>query len=479
MRQPAAPIDIYARVSRKGDKQQRSTDGQVAACCAILAERDLPEGETLVDDGKSAWNPSVVSKDWDRLMARLESGASAGVIVFDLERFARRPADGERLITAAERGLVVLDSDAEFDLTSASGKKSFRDAMAAAAYYSDRLSDRVRRGKRAKAINGQVDNAGPQDRPFGWEPDGITQRPAEVAVIRFLAVHVLHGDAQDALCAHLNRLGITTSQGNPWRPTRLRELLLRQRNVGNIEHCGAVVARLPGDPVLDDDTFRRLAAKYAARRPGRPYTRAYVASGTAVCAVCRLPLTGRPVPRRRAYPDGSVAREYRCYKRPGTAGCGTVWIDQRALDAAVRELAVAVLADPRHAAQVEAAAARHEEEATTLDSLVGEAEAVALAMADRLGRGEKTLAEYDAFMGPHSARLATLRAKREALNGPPARVPAAESHAQWAARWDAAEPAERRAMLAMALRGRVLAVAPGSPSGPDGMTRRVTVADPS
>lgn len=84
-------------------------------------------------------------------MARLESGAAGGVVVYDLERLARRPADGERLITAAERGLLVLDSDQEFDLTSASGKKSFRDGMAAAAYYSDRLSDRVRRGKLARA----------------------------------------------------------------------------------------------------------------------------------------------------------------------------------------------------------------------------------------------------------------------------------------------------------------------------------------
>src|SRR5258706_574977 len=141
----SGPVDIYARVSRKGDKQQRSTSGQVGACRAVLAERELAEGETFVDDGKSAWNPKVTRKDFARLMARLESGASAGVILFDLERFTRQPYEGERLIAAAERGMLVLDSDAEFDLTSASGKKSFRDAMVAAAYYSDRRSDWLRR----------------------------------------------------------------------------------------------------------------------------------------------------------------------------------------------------------------------------------------------------------------------------------------------------------------------------------------------
>ncbi len=472
------PIDIYARVSRKGDKRQQSTSGQVGACRAVLAERELPAGETFIDPGLSAWNPKVTRPDWDALMARLESGASAGVIVFDLERFARRPADGERLIAAAERGLLVLDSDAEFDLCSASGKKAFRDAMNAAAYYSNRLSDRVKRGKAAKARNGQVDRAGWQDRPFGWEPDGITQQPAEVSILREIARRVLAGESQDVIALDLNGRGVTTTQGKPWQATRIRELLLRERNRGNLEHCGVIVAKLPGEPVIDSATFDRLSAKYAARRAGRPYTRTYLASGAAICAVCRLALTGRPVPRRRPYPDGSVAREYRCCKKVGTAACGTVAIDQRALDAATRELAIAILSDPRHAAQVEAAAARHIEEATALDSLIAEAETTALQIGDRLGRGEITLARHDTIMGPLDARLADLRTKREALNGGPAEpLPAAQSRAEWAARWDAAEPAERRTLLAMALRGRILVVGTADPSEPANVARRLSIGD--
>lgn len=471
------PIDIYARLSRKGDKEQRSTSGQVGACRAVLAERGLAAGEVLVDDGKSAWNARVERKDWDRLMARLETGAAAGVIVFDLERFSRQPAEGERLIAAAERGLLVLDSDAEFDLTSASGKKSFRDAMAAAAYYSDRLSDRVKRGKRAKAMNGEVDAAGWQDRPFGWEPDGITVRESEAAILREAAARFLAGESQDKIVDDFNARGITTSQGKPWRRTGLREVLLRERNRGNIEHRGVIVAQLPGEPVIDSATFDRIAAKYAARRPGRPFTRTYLCSGAAVCAACRRPLATRPVPRRRPYPNGEVARQYWCKKYTG--GCGTVHVDQRDLDAAAREQAIEILSDPRHAAQVEAAAAAHAEQAATLDSLIADAEQTALAMADRLGRGEKTLAEYDAVMDPLDARLAGLRAKREALDGAPGPVPAAQSRAGWAARWDNATHDERRTLLRMALRGRVLMVGPAHPADRADVKRRLTLADPS
>jgi hypothetical protein len=56
----------------------------------VLDEQDLPVGEVFIDDGRSAWNPRVVRNDWERLMAMLESGASAEVTVSDMERFTTR-----------------------------------------------------------------------------------------------------------------------------------------------------------------------------------------------------------------------------------------------------------------------------------------------------------------------------------------------------------------------------------------------------
>lgn len=88
-------------------------------------------------------------------MDRLERDVSGGVIVFGLERFSRQPKDGERLIELAANGLVVLDSESEYDLRTANGKKAFRDAMNAAAYHSDRLSTRSARGKKLKAMAGE------------------------------------------------------------------------------------------------------------------------------------------------------------------------------------------------------------------------------------------------------------------------------------------------------------------------------------
>lgn len=78
-------------------------------------------------------------------MTRLESGAAGGVIVFDTARFSQRRIEGERLIFAAQRGLVILDSEGDADLATVNGRKTFHDLLNAAAYESDRLSTRSKR----------------------------------------------------------------------------------------------------------------------------------------------------------------------------------------------------------------------------------------------------------------------------------------------------------------------------------------------
>jgi DNA invertase Pin-like site-specific DNA recombinase len=177
------PLDIYARVSelKRQQKKEPSTEGQVAVCRDRLGDLDLKEGKVLVDLDRSAWNPAVKRPAWDELMDRLEGGISGGAIVFDLERLTRIPKDGERMIDLADRGILILDSESEYDLTTPNGKKSFRDAINAAAYYSDRLSTRVRRGMRRRAMSGQP--LGDSNR-FGFEADRVTVREDEASPSR-------------------------------------------------------------------------------------------------------------------------------------------------------------------------------------------------------------------------------------------------------------------------------------------------------
>jgi DNA invertase Pin-like site-specific DNA recombinase len=391
------------------------------------------------------------------MMLRLEAGQSGGVIVFDLERFTRQPDDGSRLIRAAEaRGLVVLDSDAVFDLTTASGKKSFRDAMAAAAYYSDRLSDRTRRGKRAKAMAGLVDAR----RSFGFADDGVTQIPGEVAILREMAGRLLNGESQRRLMTELEERGVPTLRGARWGYTTLRQLMTRPRNAGVIAHNGEEVARLPGEPVLDADTHARLVALYASRKPGRPPSGKYMLTGILHCGRCGSGMKGRPVSR-------SQRRQYWCGQ------CQHTFVDTGPAEAWAGDWVVRTLADPAHSeavARAEAAFnARHAEISRELRST----EALATTLAERLGRGEIDLPRYDAVTRPLDERLRTLRAALAALSAevteplPHGARTIPERDQQYLdllERWADGTVAEQRSMVLRALAGRRLVVGPGQPA---------------
>jgi site-specific DNA recombinase len=482
------PIDIYARVSqlKRNEKREPSTDGQVSVCRVRLADLGLVEGKVLVDPGRSAWNPAIERPAWDKLMDRLERGVSGGFIVFDLERFTRQPKDGERMIGVAAAGLLVLDSESEYDLRTPNGKKAFRDAVNAAAYYSDRLSTRSARGKKLKAMAGEPNGS---VRPFGFEDDRVTQREDEAAILRELTARFLAGELQDALVAVLNARGIPTAQGRPWTRPALKTLLTRQRNCGRIIYTDpasgltSVVGRLPGAPIVSEEDFDRATAIYAARRRGRPSSPHYLCSSFAVCGQpgCGHILHGRTRNGLKPYPDGLVSRSYWC--NPTAGGCGKTEVDQRALDTAARALVVEILSDTRNTDEIEHAAYEAASEAVQLDIKIAEAEAVAEALTDRLGRGEVTLARYDLVIKPVDERIASLRAGRAALPDP-GPVPGAQqslgtSRAQWRQRWDTADFKGKRDLLKMALRGKHLVIQPaqrgrGSADQAD-IVRRITI----
>ncbi|HEX5349019.1 MAG TPA: recombinase family protein [Pseudonocardiaceae bacterium] len=306
-----------------------------------------------IDGGRSAWNPRVERPRWERLMSRLEAGATGGVVVFDTARFSRRPIEGERLILTAERGLVVLDSEGEYDLTTANGRKTFRDQLNAAAYESDRLSTQVKQGKRVKATRGEPNHSW---RPFGFEQDGAMVREPEAVVLREMVARVLAGENQGHIVIDLNQRGVGTSTGGEWSRDSLKQLLLRARNVGQVVHNGVVVGHLPGQPILDNETWERLNALFASRRRGRPLSDVYLCSGLVYCGHCGHRFTGRPRTWLKPYPDGEVRRQYWCQPRAVRGGCGHITVDQRELERHVGGLVVRILADPRHAEAVEAAA---------------------------------------------------------------------------------------------------------------------------
>lgn len=128
---------------------------------------------------------------------------------------------------------------------------------------------------------------------------------------------------------------------------------------------------------------------------------------------------------------------------------------------------VRILADPRHAEALEAAAKASEDKRRPLLAELSECEHLADELSERLGRREIALQRYDVAIAPLDKRIAELRAELAELaeldSVPTAVVdPAIEaaSREEWTARWNAATVAERRNLIRQALTNRRIVIAP-------------------
>lgn len=466
-------LDIYTRVSRKGDENQISVRGQARHCRVACAEKGAQVGEVLTDDGKSAWNTAVVRPDWEKLMERLEAGLSDGVMIYDLSRFARNHRDALRLAVAADRGALILDSNKEWDLTDPDTRKAFWDLVTANEYFSRLTSKKVKRGKLLRAQDG-LSHGGP--RAFGFESDGMTPREDEAEILREWTTRTLAGETQADLTADAAARGILTTEGIPFTRQTLRKVLTRPRNAGIVEHNGEEVGTVEGDPIIPVEQFRELQRMFSARRRGRPAK--YLCSGQAYsrCGVCGCYLVGRPRDHYRPYPDGAIKREYWCC--PNNGGCGHIFIDQRALDGYVADWVLRTLSDPGHAdavarraAEFSAQRAALEAEASTIEQALDELEdsyAADLPAAIRRGTADRLKARTARARETHRARLAELDTEMAALDAevssprPSRTIPDRDAAwVYWLDRWTSGTVGEQRQILAHALDGRRIVVSPG------------------
>jgi DNA invertase Pin-like site-specific DNA recombinase len=444
-------IDIYCRISQDYDGTLRSVESQEEDCRdAIDEQSDWTAGKAFHDHALSAWNPKVERPQFNQLMTRLESGDSDGVMVYDLTRFTRKPIEGERLLALAKRGVVVASITSEYNLLTADGRKQFRDAMNAAAHESDKISERVARGKRKKARRGKSNASyrgyampGYLPNPEGWEPGEprtpvpADQLAAEREVVREMARRVLAGDTLDGIVRDLNTRGVTTVMGMLWTSVTVRQLLRRPSLTGLVEYKGEIQKgkdgqpmTLDGDPVLDRDTWDALQSHFSARKRGRPAT-TYLLSGLARCGQCGHVLYGRPRVGLAPYDDGEPRRQYWCQPRAHGGGCGKLAIDQRYADAEVGAAVLRRLGDPKHARVVAKQAAAAKAARAVLLADIARLDNDAQDLASKTGTWG--LARVEAAMESIDAQLGKARAKLAAIDGPDAQpMPASDVTERWA-----------------------------------------------
>jgi site-specific DNA recombinase len=358
----------------RGAGVDRQRDAVTALCLAVSAGRTpvWTVHRHYEDPDVSAFK-DVLRPEFERLLADLEAGVIQGIVVYDLDRLARRPKDLERVIDIYDaahkqnRKLYFRTVHDAIDLSSPDGLTLARVMVAFANKASRDTARRVRDKHKQTALTGRPVSG---TRPFGWTwtrkavklADG-RELPAvakpeiktgnqviyepEAKEIRRAAADLLLGVAMDSVVKDLNERGVLTAKGNQWSAFTLKQMLLSPRLAGYRVYQGEILVdpktsqfvRGQWDPILDDDTFTALEDKLLERSAevlGEQRSEAhrqYLLSGILRCAECLGPLHGNA---RAKEPEAGF--DYVCKVRSqsgGKVGCGKVSVTGMPVDAVI------------------------------------------------------------------------------------------------------------------------------------------------
>lgn len=266
---------------------------------------------------------------FEQLLADLRPGSR--VVVWHMDRLVRTTRD---LLRVIETGCTVhaLHSG-HIDLSNPTGIAVAKTITAWAEYEGQQKSLRQKSSHRARAASG---GKWWKNRPFGYNMDG-TEHPTEGPAVRRLYANLLAGVTLTGLAADLNGQGITTSRGNPWRPTAVRRLLMAHRNAGIITYNDVEVGKGQFAALVSEDVLHAAQSLLSdpARRTGGPRTdregRTNLLVGIATCAVCEGPV--------RLTQHTSSKGNYRSYAcRAGHCSARQDWADARAEEIVLDQL---------------------------------------------------------------------------------------------------------------------------------------------
>jgi site-specific DNA recombinase len=252
----------------------------------------LPGGRTELRTVRPAFREAL---------AMLADGRADGLMAYDLDRTVRDPRDLEDLIDVIEasRPRILVESvTGSLRLANDADVTMARVMVAVANKASRDTARRVARARRRQAESGQY---GGGKRPFGFEPDGVTIRPAEAAEVSRAADAVLAGVSLRQVTASLRDRGVPTATGAAWDSQTVRDILLRPRNAGLMVHRDAsseaagrpytdadIVGAAPWPAIVPEGTWRAVCAILTdpARVVGPGGTPRWLGSRIYRCGAC-------------------------------------------------------------------------------------------------------------------------------------------------------------------------------------------------
>lgn len=288
---------IYCRKSTESEERQvASIESQLTTLQRTFGDRSEIEIVEIYEEAYSAKAPG--REQFGAMLGRIERGDADGIIAWAPDRLARNSIDGGRLIYMLDCGVIHDLKFATYTFENNSqGKFMLQIMFGQSKYYSDALSDNVKRGNRTKIEKGWR----PNQAPLGYQNDTTTKTivrdPIHFPLVRKMFELMLsgaYGPKQIAIIAR-DEWGFQTPKkrrigGKPLAMSSIYKIL------SNPFYAGIIVwnaQTYPGkhEPIVSINEFRSV--RQLLDRPGRPRPQrhSFAFTGMIRCGGCGLQIT--------------------------------------------------------------------------------------------------------------------------------------------------------------------------------------------
>ena len=284
-------VVIYARYSSHSQTEQ-SIEGQLHTCYEYAKINGYLVVGEYIDRAQSGTTDSRA--EFQRMIADSDKHTFEGVLVYQLDRFARNRYDSAINKAKLKKNGVRVISARENISDDASGILVEGVLESMAEYYSAELSQKIRRGME---INAQKCLANGSNPGLGYKVDSERRYyvdEEEAKIVREIFERYASGETVADIIRDLNRRKLTTSLGKPFNKNSVHRILNNRRYIGYYLYKGQ---ETPGGMprIIEDELFERVHyildrnKKAPARARGREE---YLLTTKLFCGYCREMMTG-------------------------------------------------------------------------------------------------------------------------------------------------------------------------------------------
>ena len=323
---------LYARKSTEDEERQiMSIEAQLTELQEFAKRENIVIAKTFIES-KSAKKPG--REVFNEMMLEVEkSKESVGLLAWHPDRLARNSIDGGQIIYSIDTEKISsLKFPTFWFEPTPQGLFMLQVAFGQSKYYSDNLSENVKRGIRQKLRRGEW----PTRAPFGYINDpkirNIQPDPVKGKILTKIFEEFSSGNFTfESLSERLSFWGIVGSTGKPLKKSPVYRILSNKAYLGIIEHNGEAYQ---GNflPLVDTKTFEAVQKVLKSKSRPRKHKEghSFPFCGLLTCGECRAAITAQ-----HAHGHGGTYRYYRCTKRLGP--CSQKYLQEKDVATQIKE----------------------------------------------------------------------------------------------------------------------------------------------